>query len=168
MPDTDPIAALLVAVRAFQHRESNTSLFGHDFNAAYVLGQELAAAGVTLSPAAPPCDGKVDSTGHEYKCAKCGRVRPRIDAEIAQRDTEWLQIVAEARAAAALDTTPAGQSVYVIIDGPISHESGRFVEVETEDGRSVKVGVELDPEGGGFWRIGPFALDTTKEADRAR
>ena len=46
---------LLVAVRAFQRRESDASLFGHGFDAAYVLGQELEAAGVTLIaiPAGP-------------------------------------------------------------------------------------------------------------------
>ena len=47
---------LLVAVRAFQRRESDASLFGHGFDAAYVLGQELEAAGVTLAATPAPLD----------------------------------------------------------------------------------------------------------------
>jgi len=47
---------LLVAVRAFQRRESDASLFSHDFDAAYVLGQELEAAGVTLAATPAPLD----------------------------------------------------------------------------------------------------------------
>lgn len=30
--------------------------------------------------------------------------------------------------------------IHIIFDGPPSHESGRFVEVETPDGRSISVG----------------------------
>ena len=47
---------LLVAVRAFQRRESDASLFSHDFDAAYVLGQELEAAGVALAATPAPLD----------------------------------------------------------------------------------------------------------------
>lgn len=51
-----------------------------------------------------------------------------------------------------LDTTKA---VYVIFDGPPSHESGRFVEVEDEQGQSHKVG-EWKERVGGWWALGPF------------
>lgn len=53
---------------------------------------------------------------------------------------------------------PAGGAVavpvYVIFDGPPSHESGRFVEVETEDGKSVSVGKW--EKRGDYWQLGPL------------
>ena len=52
------------------------------------------------------------------------------------------------------------EAVYVIFDGPPSHTSGRFLEVETDDGRSVNTGEwELCPARYSFgevWRLGPF------------
>lgn len=40
----------------------------------------------------------------------------------------------------------------VVFDGPPSHESGRFVEVEDEHGRSRRVGMWLDrADDTGFW-----------------
>ena len=48
------------------------------------------------------------------------------------------------------------EPVYIVFDGPPS-EPGRFVEVETADGRSVSVGRwEPDPKMPGYWRLGPF------------
>lgn len=52
--------------------------------------------------------------------------------------------------------------VYIIFDGPPSHESGRFVEVETADGSSVRAG-EWQQRDDGLWSLGPF---TTEEASR--
>ena len=40
----------------------------------------------------------------------------------------------------------------VIFDGPPSHESGRFVEVEDMAGRSVDVGEWID-QGDGYWAL---------------
>jgi len=34
----------------------------------------------------------------------------------------------------------AQEEIHIVFDGPPSHESGRFVEVETADGKSVNVG----------------------------
>lgn len=42
--------------------------------------------------------------------------------------------------------------LHVIFDGPPSHESGRFVEVETPEGRSVGVGDWVErPDG--LWAL---------------
>ena len=46
------------------------------------------------------------------------------------------------------------RNLFVILDGPPSHESGRFVEVEDASGKSVCVGVEQRPDG--LWALGPF------------
>jgi len=32
------------------------------------------------------------------------------------------------------------KAINIIFDGPPSHDSGRFVEVETDDGRSINIG----------------------------
>ena len=42
--------------------------------------------------------------------------------------------------------------VHVIFDGPPSHESGRFVEVETPDGKSIRLGQWLN-RGDGYWAL---------------
>jgi hypothetical protein len=47
------------------------------------------------------------------------------------------------------------EDLYVIFDGPPSHESGRFVEVEDKDGRSVSAG-EWKWREDGYWALGPF------------
>jgi hypothetical protein len=51
----------------------------------------------------------------------------------------------------------AGEPVFVIFDGPPSHKSGRFVEVETADGRSVGAGRGFEwSQYEDFWKLGPF------------
>jgi hypothetical protein len=51
------------------------------------------------------------------------------------------------------------QYIDIVFDGPPSHESGRFVEVENEDRQSINVGTWIaptptnDPQGTGFWRL---------------
>lgn len=47
------------------------------------------------------------------------------------------------------------RKVYIIFDGPPAHESGRFVEVETPERRSVRVG-EWTQRDDGLWQLGPF------------
>lgn len=47
------------------------------------------------------------------------------------------------------------EPLYVIFDGPPSHESGRFVEVETADGKSVNAGT-WENHSGKYWRLGPL------------
>lgn len=54
------------------------------------------------------------------------------------------------------------KAINIIIDGPPSHESGRFVEVETDEGESVKVGEWIAREDG-TWALRitelPWALN---------
>ena len=47
------------------------------------------------------------------------------------------------------------EPIFIIFDGPPSHESGRFVEVETADGHSVRAG-EWKQREDGLWTLGPF------------
>lgn len=49
----------------------------------------------------------------------------------------------------------SGEPVYIVFDGPPSHESGRFVETETKDGRGVG-GIDWEEMGNGMWRLGPL------------
>lgn len=44
------------------------------------------------------------------------------------------------------------QPINIIFDGPPSHESGRFVEVETDDGKSISVGEWIEREDG-LWAL---------------
>lgn len=44
--------------------------------------------------------------------------------------------------------------VFIVFDGPPSHDSGRFVEVETADGKSVSAGEWK--QDGEYWNLGPF------------
>ena len=50
--------------------------------------------------------------------------------------------------------------IYIIFDGPPSHESGRFVEVEDGDGKGLgpeQTGADWTKRGDGLWQLGPFA-----------
>lgn len=46
----------------------------------------------------------------------------------------------------------AEQTIDVVFDGPPGHESGRFVEVEDADGRSLSFGQWID-RGDGTWAL---------------
>jgi hypothetical protein len=50
---------------------------------------------------------------------------------------------------------PSPVYLYVIFDGPSGPESGRFVEVEDENGQGVSAG-KWEERGDGFWTLGPF------------
>ena len=53
------------------------------------------------------------------------------------------------------------QAINIIFDGPPSHESGRFVEVETDDGRSINAG-EWKQRPDGLWALRITALPTKR------
>jgi len=42
--------------------------------------------------------------------------------------------------------------INIIFDGPPSHEAGRFVEVETDDGKGINAG-EWVKRGDGYWAL---------------
>ncbi|MBC8459657.1 MAG: hypothetical protein H8D67_16830 [Deltaproteobacteria bacterium] len=44
------------------------------------------------------------------------------------------------------------RAINIIFDGPPSHESGRFVEVETDDGKSINAGKWVEREDG-LWAL---------------
>lgn len=59
--------------------------------------------------------------------------------------------------------------LHIVFDGPPSHESGRFVEVENRFGRSVRVGEWVQK--GEFWHLilSPDDFPTEEEdAEEAR
>ncbi len=55
------------------------------------------------------------------------------------------------------------RAVNIIFDGPPSHESGRFVEVETDDGKMVNAGEWLKRDDG-LWAL---RIESLPEADPA-
>jgi len=44
------------------------------------------------------------------------------------------------------------EEIHIVFDGPPSHESGRFVEVEDTQGRSISVG-EWHERSDGLWEL---------------
>lgn len=60
------------------------------------------------------------------------------------------------------------QAINIIFDGPPSHESGRFVEVETDDGKSINTGEWIEKRDG-LWvlRITSLPEATTQPSDPA-
>ena len=67
------------------------------------------------------------------------------------------------KVAAAASAYPATRTVDVLFDGPPGPTPGRFVEVETLDGRSVNVGQWLD-HGDGTWAL-RIEIEATEGAD---
>lgn len=55
---------------------------------------------------------------------------------------------------AAIEAQEKCEPVFIVFDGPPSHDSGRFVEVETVGGKSISAG-EWNKVSG-FWNLGPF------------
>lgn len=48
--------------------------------------------------------------------------------------------------------TEQSSVINIVFDGPPSHEGPRFVEVEDDQGHSIRVG-EWVPRGDGFWAL---------------
>jgi hypothetical protein len=45
-------------------------------------------------------------------------------------------------------------AINIVFDGPPSHDGAKFVEVETDDGRSIRIGQwEPYPHHEGMWRL---------------
>lgn len=57
--------------------------------------------------------------------------------------------------------------INIIFDAPPSHDSGRFVEVETDDGKSIRVGEWIEKDG--YWALRitelPKAIDTEMDSE---
>ena len=52
--------------------------------------------------------------------------------------------------------------INIIFDGPPGHESGRFVEVETDDGKSINAG-EWFERPDGYWALRIATLPNKEE-----
>lgn len=63
-------------------------------------------------------------------------------------------------------TRTVSERVFVVFDGPPSHEAGRFVEVETADGKG-RGGIAWT-ERDGYWLLGPFVRAECSDALAAR
>jgi len=59
------------------------------------------------------------------------------------------------------------QAINIVFDGPPTHDGGRFVEVETDDGRSVRVG-HWSERPDGYWalRIDDVRISSAEATDR--
>jgi hypothetical protein len=77
--------------------------------------------------------------------------------------TRWFWTQAGARSAAQADcervlTPPQSPVLHIVFDGPPSHDGGRFVEVETPDGKSVRAG-EWHERPDGLWELRLSAIE---------
>ena len=74
--------------------------------------------------------------------------------DINQRPT-WVQPIVDAARRVA---NP--ELIDIVFDGPPSHESGRFVEVENQDGHSISVGEWIERDDG-YWVLRlPLGVNT--------
>jgi len=55
--------------------------------------------------------------------------------------------------------------INIIFDGPPSHESGRFVEVETDDGKGIRIGEWIERKDG-CWALRITELPELKQERR--
>lgn len=53
------------------------------------------------------------------------------------------------------------KAINIIFDGPPAHKSGRFIEIETDKGESLKIGEWID-KGDGLWALRITELPTNK------
>lgn len=65
--------------------------------------------------------------------------------------SKWLDRTDAALAAQQTQQEAAVKELHFVLDGPPSHESGRFVEVEDENGKSVNVG--RWEQRGNYWHL---------------
>ncbi len=75
-----------------------------------------------------------------------------VASRLAGRAIDYIKHVEEERA-----EDNRTQAINVIFDGPPSHESGRFVEVETDDGKGIHAGEWLKRDDG-LWALRIDAL----------
>lgn len=58
------------------------------------------------------------------------------------------------------------QAINIIFDGPPAHESGRFIEVETDAGAGIGVGEWIEKEDG-LWALRISSLPSKSEVKAA-
>ena len=58
----------------------------------------------------------------------------------------------------------SNKAINIIFDGPPSHESGRFVEVETDDGKSISAGEWIE-RSDGYWALRITSLPQQEARD---
>ena len=61
--------------------------------------------------------------------------------------------------------------IYIIFDGPPSHESGRFVEVEDGNGNGLgteQTGADWSQRKDGLWQLGPFSAERKAKRKASR
>ena len=76
-----------------------------------------------------------------------------IAARFTQFNTAEYDVLLKAlKAYAAQEWVEQREAINIIFDGPPSHEAGRFVEVETDDGKSINVG-EWIQQPGRYWAL---------------
>jgi len=71
----------------------------------------------------------------------------------------WQVNLAYKMADAWLEQSLAGKAINIIFDGPPADQSGRFVEVENDEGQGIRVGEWIDKKDG-YWalRIETFSI----------
>ena len=92
-----------------------------------------------------------DITAEELR-ELASRVESIMPAFVENNDVP-AKAAAALRAYAAIKSAQQGwQPINIIFDGPPSHISGRFIEVELDDGRSIRVGKWIE-RSDGLWKL---------------
>lgn len=135
---------------------------------------ELRGSAALLRSAASALDAKGETTGEKPECncdidTHCAlhgvRGIRRDGAKQARAHVDSLAVEPAAPPLAPSSEPQSGgsdmQFVDIVFDGPPSHESGRFVEVENERGKSISLG-EWVHRADGYWALRISALPASR------
>lgn len=113
------------------------------------------------SPATVPCGtcGQPTTFAATKRCNACWEVEARLGDYLRRGGARAHAFVASK----VLTTMPRREAVDIVFDGPPEHKAARFVEVETLDGKSVRVG-EWKDRGNGQWALRIPGVDLPKRS----
>lgn len=100
---------------------------------------------------------RIASHGHAVS-----RCRANTEAAIMCQEGHHVAIENAAAALAGVPKAPVSDYIDIVFDGPPSHESGRFVEVESPTGTSIRMGEWI--QDGELWRLRIPRAGVPKEA----
>jgi len=142
------VNAALVAIYAYGKRKALTDVMGVVVDKETTDRIDMAAKGGVVIAEYPPHIGAIP--------VPAALVHELIEYFTQPNDTAsaWSFTDQRRKEIAAALTASAVEPVaelHVVFDGPPSHESGRFVEVESADGRGVRIG--RWEQRGDFWHL---------------
>lgn len=130
-------------------RESHGDLYGVGWDRAQGKAEAALAVIDSMAKAGPVAHSREIATEMgAYTLLNRTDLHPVVRHQI----DHWAERLAEYAAPVQSQPAPDWQPINVIFDGPPGPESGRFVEVETDDGCSINAG-EWVSRGSGLWSL---------------